>query len=187
MTDDIISNLDGNSKNNKTDSLEGQQSSEENPKMNELMKNLLKLNLKSMLLGATHGPNNIYWSNPFTSTEYWTYIKAFQTGFRLNTFSYSSQCVTSASLLLNDVFYYQRNLSLTPSKNKHAYNISLIISGDFANSFLNCYLFETSFVSFWEQRISSFAGFTDFYTSFLFNLLSNSLLIRTLTTGMNTA
>lgn len=56
-----------------------------------------------------------------------------------------------------------------------------------ANGILNCYLFEKSVEEVVTFRISQFTDFTDVYTSFLFNLLSQSLQIKNLATAMTTA
>ena len=55
------------------------------------------------------------------------------------------------------------------------FNLSLIVGGNMANGILNCYLFEKSVEEVVTFRISQFTDFTDVYTSFLFNLLSQSL------------
>ena len=56
-----------------------------------------------------------------------------------------------------------------------SFNISSIIGTNFANSILNCYLFGESVNSTISKRLAAFTDFTDFYTSFLFNMLSVSL------------
>lgn len=63
---------------------------------------------------------------------------------------------------------------------------SQAFSTEFANSFYNCYLFGSSIEKVVRTRISNFADITDFFTSFLFNLLSQSLSIRTIATNIQT-
>lgn len=60
------------------------------------------------------------------------------------------------------------------------YYASQVMSTEFANSFYNCYLFATSVDKVAKSRISKFSDFADLYTSFLFNLLSQSLSLRNL-------
>jgi hypothetical protein len=60
------------------------------------------------------------------------------------------------------------------------YYVSRVMSTEFANSFYNCYLFTTSVQKVAVARISKFSDFADLYTSFLFNLLSQSLSLRNL-------
>jgi hypothetical protein len=62
---------------------------------------------------------------------------------------------------------------------------SRVVSTEFANSFYNCYLFTNSIDNIVTTRLTTFADFTDFYTSFLFNLLSQSLSIKTIATNIN--
>lgn len=95
--------------------------------------------------------------------------------------------MTSTSLWLNDIHYYYVNTTETDSENMRAYNISNIVGKNFANSFLNCYLFYDGYVNWWENRLSSFVDFNDVYTSMLFNLLANSLKIRSLSEEISLA
>lgn len=60
------------------------------------------------------------------------------------------------------------------------YYASQVMSTEFANSFYNCYLFASSVEKVSTARIAKFSDFTDLYTSFLFNLLAQSLSIRNL-------
>lgn len=60
------------------------------------------------------------------------------------------------------------------------YYASQVMSTEFANSFYNCYLFASSVESVASARFAKFSDFTDLYTSFLFNLLSQSLSLRNL-------
>jgi len=69
---------------------------------------------------------------------------------------------------------------------EQAFNVTGIIGKNFANTILNCYLFTSSVVTYTNQRISRFVDFEDVYTSFLFNLLAQSLTIRTYATNLIT-
>ncbi len=51
----------------------------------------------------------------------------------------------------------------------------------------NCYLFSASVKEVATYRYSQFADFTDLYTSFLFNLLANSLQIKNIAVSISTA
>lgn len=74
--------------------------------------------------------------------------------------------------MLNDVYYLHTNITSGGYFAGASYNVSEIIGGYFASSILNCYLFEQSVVSVVKYRASGFSGSNDFWTSFLFNLLS---------------
>ena len=64
--------------------------------------------------------------------------------------------------------------------------VSYSISTDFANSFYNCYLFGKSIYKVEAKWVNTFSNFADLYTSFLFNMLSNSLAVKTLFTNIET-
>ncbi len=66
-----------------------------------------------------------------------------------------------------------------------AYYTSEVISKDFANTFYYCYRFASSFEFVVRRRLGLFSDFSDWYSSFLFNLLSNSVTIRNI--GLNIA
>lgn len=66
------------------------------------------------------------------------------------------------------------------------YYSSQVFSTEFANSYYNCYLFSASVQKVVTTRLNTFSDFADLYTSFLFNLLSNSLQIKTITTNIQT-
>lgn len=60
------------------------------------------------------------------------------------------------------------------------------MSTEIADSFYYCYLFAKSVDKVATQRLNAFIDFTDLYTSFLFNLLSNSLAIKKIATNIKT-
>lgn len=66
------------------------------------------------------------------------------------------------------------------------YYSSQVFSTEFANAYYNCYLFSASVEKVVTTRLNTFSDFADLYTSFLFNLLSNSLQIKTITTNIQT-
>jgi hypothetical protein len=66
------------------------------------------------------------------------------------------------------------------------YYSSQVFATEFADSYYNCYLFSASVEKVVTTRLNTFSDFADLYTSFLFNLLSNSLQIKTITTNIQT-
>ena len=68
-----------------------------------------------------------------------------------------------------------------------AFNISNVASKNFANMFFNCYTMLQSGVDQTETWFNSFTDFTDVYTSFLFQLLANSLKLKSIATSLQTA
>jgi len=65
------------------------------------------------------------------------------------------------------------------------YYTSQVISTEVANTYYYCYLFGASVESVVNKRLDTFVDFSDLYTSFLFNMLSNSLQIKTIATNIN--
>jgi hypothetical protein len=99
-------------------------------------------------------------------------------------YDYSDECINSFSALASDLFYYHQNYtgkaSTTANPRSNAwdyqmFNITGVIGGDLNNAIYYCYLFENSVELYTLQRWSTFVSIQDFYTSFLFNLLSQSL------------
>ncbi len=64
------------------------------------------------------------------------------------------------------------------------YYASQVFSTEFSNSYYNCYLFSDSVKKVVTTRLNTFSDIADLYTSFLFNLLSNSLQIKTIATNI---
>ena len=69
---------------------------------------------------------------------------------------------------------------------KMIYYTSQVISTEIADTYYYCYLFSASVESVVNKRLDTFVDFSDLYTSFLFNMLSNSLQIKTIATNINT-
>lgn len=66
------------------------------------------------------------------------------------------------------------------------FNVTNIVANSMANTLYNCYLFSDSIQTVTNRRLSQFKGFDDVYTSFLFNLLSQSLQLKTYSTNVQT-
>lgn len=77
------------------------------------------------------------------------------------------------------------NLGFYSNWNSVLFNTSNIIGGPLQYSMLNCYLFILDFEDYTLTRYNQFKDFTDLYTSFLFNLLSQSLQLKNYITAIN--
>ena len=66
------------------------------------------------------------------------------------------------------------------------YYSSRVIGTEVSDAFYYCYLFYSSIDTVVKKRLATFVDFPDIYTSFLFNLLSNALQIKTIATNINT-
>ena len=62
-----------------------------------------------------------------------------------------------------------------------AFNVTNFIGKNLADSFYNCYLFQTSVNTFLAARFARFIDFNDIFLSFSFNMLSQSLSVKTYT------
>lgn len=124
---------------------------------------------------------NIYSDKPFTSTIYNVYLRAFQSGLKLSSyFDFSTDCVSSMQALLDDIFYFHQNITNpTVTKNGIAFNITNFLGKNFADSLYKCYLFQTSVNTFLKARFARFLNFEDVFFSFTFNMLAQSLSIKT--------
>jgi hypothetical protein len=89
---------------------------------------------------------------------------------------------------LSQVWYTYKNGSCNVPDydiRKMIYYTSQVISTEVANTYYYCYLFGASVESVVNKRLDTFVDFSDLYTSFLFNMLSNSLQIKTIATNIN--
>jgi hypothetical protein len=95
-------------------------------------------------------------------------------------YQYSSQCISSVTATLNDI--YGLNVNLTADAKLSggiasnwylaAFNVTALIGTDANGAMYNCYLFMESVINVVSAKYASFVDTTDIYTSFLFNLLS---------------
>lgn len=130
---------------------------------------------------------NIYSDKPFTGTIYNVYLRAFQSGLKLSSYyDKSTECVSFTQALLDDIFYLHQNITSPTNEGWQAvmFNVSYIIGRNYANTFLNCYLFGKSVKDYTQKRISRFVDINDVFLSFTFNLLSQSLQIRAYSTNL---
>jgi hypothetical protein len=128
----------------------------------------------------------------FTSTIWNVYLTAFQSGLKLSSFyDYSSQCISGFQAMMDSIYFLQKNITSVKSDllnnwNSVLFNVSNIVAGPMATTVYQCYLFLDDVEDFTKTRWSGFSVFTDMYTSFLFNLLSQSLQLKTYFTNVET-
>jgi hypothetical protein len=120
-------------------------------------------------------------------------MKAVENGGKLSSFyDYSSTCIDNVVVALSDIYYYQSGkvnnetlLAATKSEQDRIFlnivNASTIAAEPANKAFYYCYRFLDSVETYTKKRIDTFVDFTDVYSSFLVNLLSESLAIRTYT------
>lgn len=153
----------------------------------------LKATLPAVCTDATYTPpvdttkaeSYYFWDidgAPFNKSVYTPYVTNVLAGLRLTYyFEYSTECTQQLQNFMSQIYYSNKNLTCEPvdgtvtdfDKYKLlVYYAGRVVSTEVANSFQNCYLFGNSVYNVANKRIQTFADFTDFYTSFLFNLLS---------------
>lgn len=120
----------------------------------------------------------------FTTTIDYSYVQAWQNGLKLSSYyQYSDVCIASTVSILNDIYGINTNLTLVKAYRPDirwpevVFNISNMIGTDVNGGVYNCYLFFTSVINVVTAKYASFVDDTDIYTSFLFNLLAQSLQI----------
>ena len=69
---------------------------------------------------------------PFTATDTYNYIDAFFLGLKLSAwYDYSDACLNNIAFMLDDVNYFQNNVTLVPktTNNETEFNIALNFTG----------------------------------------------------------
>ena len=89
---------------------------------------------------------------------------------------------------LSQIWYTYRNGTCS----KPQYDVKMMVyyaaevfGNEFADSFLNCFKFGASIELVTRKRLGLYSDFTDFGSSFMFNLLANSVSIKNI--GSNIA
>lgn len=65
------------------------------------------------------------------------------------------------------------------------YNFTQFLGNEFTNAIYYCYSFAYSFEFVVRNRLSLFSDFEDLWSSFMFNLLSNSVSIKNIGVNLN--
>lgn len=127
---------------------------------------------------------------PFNASVYTPFTTKVLQGLKLTSFfEYSTECTSQVFNLISQVYYVYKNGTCNVPQydiRKMIYYTSQVIATEGSNSFYNCYLFSASVEKVVTTRLNTFMDFPDLYTSFLFNLLSNSLQIKTIATRIKT-
>lgn len=115
---------------------------------------------------------------------YNAYLNAFFTGYNMYSYNQADTCEEYFGEFLNA--FHQMNLNVTRLRNyTDPYNLAFEVAGnEFNEAWFNCYRFYVDFRTDYKERFAEFNDFGDLYLSFIFNMLSNSLTIRTQTNNM---
>lgn len=130
---------------------------------------------------------NIYTEQYYTDSVYSSYVDAFFLGYNLASYNDADECRDNSGLFMNSIHEFYLNVTRKRDYTD-PYNLIFETAGNgFNDAWYNCYNFGIDIKQDYEQRFNSFQDFGDLYLSFIFNMLSNSLTIRTQTNNMITA
>ena len=118
---------------------------------------------------------------PFTSTQYYDYFDAFLLGLKLDTFFQGSgPCINDFVYSLDDFAFFYNNVSDTHWKSPNqwigpVFNLSHAVASNISQALPDC---DTMGVNAWtafKNYYASFSSMSNFFESFLFNMMGNSL------------
>ena len=127
---------------------------------------------------------NIYTDQYFTESVYYAYVSAFWQGYNMQTYLYAQECLDNASLALDSL--HEWNLTAKYARGpSELSDLAFTIAGtSFNDGWYYCYLFQDDFIDDYSDKISNYNDFGEIYLSLIFNLLQNSLNIKTQTENM---
>jgi hypothetical protein len=107
----------------------------------------------------------------------------------LETFIKGSEfCLGSIIYTVDDVFYFQNNISDFSIESWEApfMNFSKLVAGNFSSSLTDCEVFVSNFIQFFLNRYEFFNNnVIDFFMAFLFNLMGKAVKIKNIFDEVN--
>lgn len=137
-------------------------------------------------MGALVGKfaGNIYKDEYFTDSVYYDYMEAFWQGYNMQLYLYATECLEETGGFM-DSFHDWSNTSTRRRKNTELWDLFFITTGTvFNEAWYRCFLFYDDITTTYLKKWSEFNDFGDIYLSFIFNMLANSLNIKTQTENM---
>ncbi len=128
------------------------------------------------------------WATRYSDSTYASYIATIIENLKLSSYySYSTECLeTYLPKTLDDLYYMNVNFTANTGWEQFMFNVSDFLADDINFLILNCYRFTVSAETVNVQKWNAFDGFEDIYTSFLFNMLAQSVSIKTYAENMIT-
>lgn len=115
---------------------------------------------------------------------YYDYLNAFWTGYNMQSYNYATTCLDNFNSFM-DVFHRWK---LTADRQKtytDLWNLFFNTAGNDANeTWYYCYLYYDDVKETYKTKWANFNDFGDIYLSFIFNMLQNSLNIKSQTENM---
>ena len=127
---------------------------------------------------------NIYNEEYWTESVYADYVNAFWTGYNMQSYAYATTCVDNFNLFM-DNFHRWYLTAVRQRSYTELWDLFFLAAGTDANeTWYNCFLFQYDLRDQYARKWGSFEDFGDIYLSFIFNMLQNSLNIRSQTENM---
>ena len=128
--------------------------------------------------------NNIYNQEYWSNSVYHDYLNAFWEGYNMSSYSYATTCQTNFNKFM-DVFHKWYLTSTRMKTYTELWDLFFETAGTDANeSWYNCFLFWYDLKGTYQTKWEAFNDFGDIYLSFIFNMLQNSLVIKSSTEDM---
>ena len=111
-------------------------------------------------------------------------MDAFYSGYNMQDYAFAEECWDSSRDFMDQLHEFHLNMTRRFDFSDPYFLIFSITGNEFNDSWFYCYQFTTDIIDEYKQKAESFVDFGDVYMSFLFNLLANSLYIRTASTAI---
>ena len=127
---------------------------------------------------------NIYEEEYFSKTVMSDYFEAFYEGYNMQDYAFAEECQEAGTLFMDQLYEFNLNMTRRKSTIDPYYLIVHIIGNEMNDSWFYCYQWGNDVYEVYQTKADNFVDFGDVYLSFIFNLLSNSLNIKTSTENM---
>lgn len=127
---------------------------------------------------------NIYNEEYFQESVYYDYLNAFWTGYNMQSYNWATECVENFSLFM-DSFYEWHLTSTRRKKNVELWDLFFTVAGTNANeAWYRCTLYYWEISETYRTKWKQFNDFGDVWLSFVFNMMANSINIKSQTENM---
>jgi len=112
------------------------------------------------------------------------YFEAFYEGYNMQDYAFAEECQESGTEFMDQLYEFNLNMTRRKSTIDPYYLIVHILGNEMNDSWFYCYQWGNDIYEVYQTKADNFVDFGDVYLSFIFNLLSNSLNIKTSTENM---
>ena len=127
---------------------------------------------------------NIYSEEYFQESVYYDYLNAFWTGYNMQSYNWATECLDNFSLLMDSL--HKWHLTSTRRKsNVELWDLWFTVAGTDANeAWYRCTLYWWEISATYATKWETFNDFGDIWLSFVFNMMANSINIKSQTENM---